>query len=253
MEEYCLYVHTNKINNKVYIGITNNIERRWRNKGIEYKPKKENTRPFWNAICKYGWDNFEHEVIQDNLMFEEACELEKYYIKLSQSTNRIYGYNIAIGGNGGRIYENHPKGMKGKHHTDEWKKEHSERMKGENNPFYGKTWTSENHPKGFKNKTHKEHPKGMKGKHHTEESKRKTSETIKNMTTKCCTKVLVVMPNGEQHIFNKAREAIEFTGITTRIYYKLLKSGEPYKLSKMTITNTEFLKNIEGLTIIKID
>ena len=61
------------------------------------------------------------------------------------------------------------------------------------------------------------------------------------------------MPNGEQHIFNKAREAIEFTGITTRIYYKLLKSGEPYKLSKMTTTNTEFLKNIEGLTIIKID
>lgn len=241
MEEYCLYVHTNKKNNKVYIGITNNIERRWRNKGIEYKPKKENTRPFWNAICKYGWDNFEHEVIQDNLTFEEACELEKYYIKLSQSTNRIYGYNVAIGGNGGKIYETHPKGMKGKYHTDEWKIKHSDDMKGENNPFYGKTWTNETHPKG------------MKGKHHSTESKNKTSNTIKNMTTKCCTKVMVIMPDGKKYIFNKAREAIEFTGITTRIYYKLLKSGEPYKLSKMTTTNTEFLKNIEGLTIIKID
>ena len=114
-------------------------------------------------------------------------------------------------------------------------------MKGENNPFYGKTWTDENHPKG------------MKGKHHSTESKNKTSNTIKNMTTKCCTKVIVIMPDGKKYIFNKAREAIEFTGITTRIYYKLLKSGEPYKLSKMTTTNTEFLKNIEGLTIIKID
>ena len=241
MKEYCLYVHTNKINNKVYIGITNNIERRWRNKGIEYKPKKENTRPFWNAICKYGWDNFEHEVIQDNLTFEEACELEKYYIKLSQSTNRMHGYNVAIGGNGGKIYKTHPKGMEGKHHTDEWKIKHSEDMKGENNPFYGKTWTKETHPKG------------MKGKHHSTESKNKTSNTIKNMTTKCCTKVMVIMPDGKKYIFNKAREAIEFTGITTKIYYKLLKSGEPYKLSKMTTTNTEFLKNIEGLTIIKID
>ena len=241
MKEYCLYVHTNKINNKVYIGITNNIERRWRNKGIEYKPKKENTRPFWNAICKYGWDNFEHEVIQDNLTFEEACELEKYYIKLSQSTNRMCGYNVAIGGNGGKIYETHPKGMECKHHTDEWKIKHSEDMKGENNPFYGKTWTKETHPKG------------MKGKHHSTESKNKTSNTIKNMTTKCCTKVMVIMPDGKKYIFNKAREAIEFTCITTKIYYKLLKSGEPYKLSKMTTTNTEFLKNIEGLTIIKID
>lgn len=241
MNNYCLYVHTNKINRKVYIGITNNTERRWRNNGIEYKPKKENTRPFWNAICKYGWDNFEHDIIFNNLSYEDACELEKYYIKLANSTNNNYGYNVAIGGNGGHIYKEHPKGMKGKTHTDEWKNEHSKKMSGENNPFYGKTWTNETHPKG------------MKYKHHTEESKCKTSETIRNMVTKRCTKVLVTMPNGEQHTFNKAREAIDFLGITTRTYYKLLKTGEPYKLSKMTKTNVEFLKTIEGLTIKQID
>ena len=32
--------------------------------------------------------------------------------------------------------ENNP--MYGKHHTEEWKKKHSERMKGEGNPNYGK-------------------------------------------------------------------------------------------------------------------
>lgn len=241
MREYCLYVHTNKINKKIYIGITKNIEIRWRNQGIAYKPKKENTKPFWNAICKYGWDGFEHEVLIKDLTYEEACEYEKYYIKLSNSTDKKYGYNVAIGGNGGHIYREHPKGMKGKHHTEEWCKQHSEKMKGKNNPFYGKTWTKETHPKG------------MKGKHHTKESKKQTSETIKNMVTKCCTKVLVIMPDGREYIFNKSREAIEFLGITTGVYYKLIKTGEPYKLSKNVSINIDFLKTMEGLIIKRIN
>lgn len=203
MNNYCVYIHTNKINGKIYIGITNNIERRWRNNGIEYKPKKDNTRPFWNAICKYGWENFNHEIVNKNLTFEDACELERYYIKLSGATNNNVGYNVAKGGNGGLIY--------------------------------------------------KEHPKGMKGKKHTDNSKKQTSETIKNMVTKCCTKVKITMPNGEEYIFNKAREAIDFLGISTSIYYKLLKTGKPYTLSKNTTTNIEFLKTLEGLIIEKID
>lgn len=40
MNNYCVYIHTNMVNGKIYIGMTSNIERRWRNGGIEYKPKK---------------------------------------------------------------------------------------------------------------------------------------------------------------------------------------------------------------------
>lgn len=131
--------------------------------------------------------------------------------------------------------------MKGKKHTDEWRKQQSEDMKKEKNPFYGKTWTNETHPKG------------MKGKKHSENSKKQTSETIKNMITKSCTKVKITMPNGEERIFNKAREALDFLGISTSIYYKLLNTGKPYRLSKNTTTNVEFLKTLEGLIIEKID
>ena len=72
-------MHTNTINNKKYIGITgqNPPERRWRNGGSGYS----HSGYFRNAINKYGWENFTHEILISELTFEEACELEKYYIK----------------------------------------------------------------------------------------------------------------------------------------------------------------------------
>ena len=52
---YIVYQHKNKINGKVYIGITmQDPERRWRH-GEGYKSSPH----FYAAIQKYGWDNFE--------------------------------------------------------------------------------------------------------------------------------------------------------------------------------------------------
>ena len=57
---WCIYMHTNKINGKKYIGQTfQNIEYRWRQDGSGYKGQ-----PFYNAIEKYGWDNFEHKILK---------------------------------------------------------------------------------------------------------------------------------------------------------------------------------------------
>ena len=156
MNNYVIYIHTNKFNNKRYVGMTINTERRWRNDGIEYKPSSErNQRPFWNAIEKYGWENFEHEIVEEHLTFEEACEKEKYYIELYNTRDRNFGYNVAEGGNGGKIYKDHPKGMSGKKHSEEWRRKHSERMKGKNNPAYGRTcpcagWQQSRPPRGRK-------------------------------------------------------------------------------------------------------
>lgn len=118
MNSYFLYKHTNQINGKVYIGITNDISRRWRNQGIEYMLHSSNTSRFWNAIQKYGWNNFKHEILISNLTAQEAGKKEIEYIAKYDSTNRLKGYNIASGGNGGRIWKKHPRGMLGKHQTE---------------------------------------------------------------------------------------------------------------------------------------
>ena len=234
--DYCVYMHKCLINGKVYIGQTNNAERRWRNKGIEYKPKKDNTRPFWNAIVKYGWDNFEHIIIENNLTKEQANEREKYYILKYNSRNKQYGYNVAEGGDGGIIYKQHPKGMLGKHHDKEWSKKHSEDIKkASERGAYKDLWKN------------KEHPKGMLGKHHSEEN-RKTM-TLKAIET-CKKKLLIIMPNGEKIIANSRKECMEILKITNSIVDRLRKTKEPYKVSKNTAHNREYLLTLEGLIIL---
>ena len=90
---YCVYKHTAP-NGKTYIGITcKNPFERWKN-GHGYK----NNVHFWNAIVKFGWDNFKHEILFTDLTKQEACNKEIELISLNKSNNPIYGYNHSSGG-----------------------------------------------------------------------------------------------------------------------------------------------------------
>lgn len=98
---YCVYMHKNKINGKVYIGATcSDVKRRWE-KGALYKGNKD----FYEDILKYGWDNFEHIILENNLNNESAKVQEKLYIK----TYKDNCYNKTKGGELGKV----------KHLTDE--------------------------------------------------------------------------------------------------------------------------------------
>lgn len=90
---YKVYKHENLLNGKVYIGITSqDCKKRWQN-GIGYKGTH-----FDNAIIKYGWNCFSHEVVAAGLSKDEACALEVQLISKYQSTNPERGYNVSAGG-----------------------------------------------------------------------------------------------------------------------------------------------------------
>lgn len=92
-KEYYVYKHTSP-SNKVYIGITKNIKQRWGANGKHYIKNKHFTR----AINKYGWNNFKHEILFDNLSINEAKQKEIELIAYYDSTNPSKGYNISLGG-----------------------------------------------------------------------------------------------------------------------------------------------------------
>lgn len=83
-----VYQHTNLINGKSYIGITcQKPELRWGKEGNNYRQQTK----FYNAIIKYGWDNFKHEILFSNLTQEEALIKETKLI--SQNNSVLHGYN----------------------------------------------------------------------------------------------------------------------------------------------------------------
>jgi len=89
-----IYVHILKEDGRAYVGQTK-IEpnRRWRTNGEGYK----NSPKFYNAIEKYGWNSFEHIILEQNIYTQEKLNLlEKKYVNLYNSIEN--GFNLTTGG-----------------------------------------------------------------------------------------------------------------------------------------------------------
>lgn len=172
---YTVYMHRNKLNGKVYIGITgNDPHKRW-NAGRGYIGNEL----FSADIEKYGWDQFDHYILISKISMETAQKKETELIRYYNSTDPRYGYNHSTGGRGGRSgvspspelieklrrinrgkhvseetrekiriarARQQSSGMKGRHHTELTRKHLSEIGKtkvGALNGFYGKKHSNE--------------------------------------------------------------------------------------------------------------
>lgn len=95
MRVYKVYAYISP-SNKIYIGQTyRTLEKRSGTDGNAYKKSVR----FYNAIKKYGFDNFKRVTLIDGLSKEMADIIETELIKKYNTRDDNFGYNIGLGGN----------------------------------------------------------------------------------------------------------------------------------------------------------
>ena len=95
-----IYIIRNKINSKVYIGQSVNVESRFKGH-IQDKDRKQYSSAIDGAIKKYGEENFWYEILEGPITNYD--EREKYWIKFFDSI-APKGYNIMEGGSSPPIH-----------------------------------------------------------------------------------------------------------------------------------------------------
>jgi group I intron endonuclease len=120
-DTFFVYLVQNKIDGKVYIGKTNNIHRRWNQH--KASARRGDGHYLHKAILKHGQDNFSVEELERSQSEQQAHELEKVYIRLTNATDPSIGYNLTFGG----------EGVSG---NEEVRKKLSEHFKGEKSVSY---------------------------------------------------------------------------------------------------------------------
>jgi len=137
-----IYKFTNKINDKIYIGESMNFARRM-NSHVTKSRNKSWTAVISAAFRKYGFSNFEYEIIEsyplNSVTKEFLLEREAFYIKDLDAMNPEKGYNrCSYGANtiGYKFSDESKKKMSlakiGTKHTPEQIRKRVEKTSGDN-------------------------------------------------------------------------------------------------------------------------
>ena len=241
MKQHYIYLTTNKIDGKKYIGMHyGELNDSYLGSGLLLQ----------RAINKYGSDNFIKEILHISSSKEENAEQEKLFIEKYNAVNDPNFYNIHVGGFGGNTIAGWDS-----ERLAQYKKEKSIATSGEKNPRYGAHLSEETKQKIRENRdtAYMQTPEykhtmslavmgeknGMYGKHHTEESKMKMSESKKGKKLGADNgnaKKIAAYKDAEHtqlvQIFDCIQEALIFVHTKPTDYSgisKRMKENKPYK------------------------
>jgi len=175
---YAIYIITNTVNAKQYVGITVDLERRWK----RHRNANQN-QLIHKAIKKHGIDAFVFTHIADAFDAESAKVIERMLIA-ERNTKMPHGYNMTDGGDGTlgmAKTEEHKQKLKDANKKAYENKELREKI-GEaiSNAKKGKPSSKKGVPSGRKGIAHSlEHAAKIKESLNTPESKAKRSEAAK--------------------------------------------------------------------------
>jgi len=236
---FYVYCFQNKINNKMYIGKTSNIEKRKK----EHALANGDCPLFHNAIKKYGIDNFNFLILSEHNTEKEALEFEIKYIK-EYKTNvdkfgDKFGYNLTDGGDGvsghkhlpetidkiSKSLKGRPGTNKGKIFSDDVKLKLSESHMGQIGYWKDKEF-SEQHKKNLSD-SHMGHPGFWLNKKRSPETiekiRKSNSGKIKpKILSEDSIKEIIKLYNSNNYTYNQL--AIKFNVGKTTIF-RIVKNG----------------------------
>lgn len=205
MKQYYIYITTNLINKKRYIGQHyGEIDDAYFGSGSLIK----------KAISKYGIKNFKKEILEVRNGYDELNIAEKKWIEYYNAVQDENFYNIAEGGLNGN-----PCAGLSEAQEEERRRKISNANKGDKNYFYGKHIYGEEHP--------------MYGKHHREDSKEKMRQA--KVGGKAPTAKGVAIYDLDDHlikVFETQRDLKIFLGLSpngsTDTLKKYIQQQKPY-------------------------
>lgn len=124
-----IYQIKNKLNGKIYIGSSINVNQRLNEHKNNLRHNKHPNKHLQSSWNYYKEENFEFSIIEE-CNKEMLLKREQFYIDTNKSFEREKGYN-------NRKKAENNLGIKLKY-TKKTYKNKCEKMKGKNNPFYGK-------------------------------------------------------------------------------------------------------------------
>ena len=205
MKQYYIYITTNLINGKKYIGQHHGeLDDSYLGSGNTFK----------EALEKYGKENFKKEILEICDGYDSVNIAERKWIDYYNAVQDNNFYNIASGG-----FNSNPVAGMSEEADKARRKKLSEACKGEKNYFYGKHISGKDHP--------------WYGRHHTEESKKKMSLAKQGGKAPTAKGVAIYTPDGKLiKIFDTQRDLKIFLGLSpngsTDTLHKYIASGKIY-------------------------